>query len=358
VLDAHESLRREAEDPGWVGFPTTGRTRYAAFQIFRVDELEEMAGFLPLDNIGSRAEILASGTPSPLMVGFGAGEYRRSLALFEESAGVALRWGALLRAALDLGVGARVHLALGDLTSADAWHARAMSLAERAGNPPYAALQLLGHPVERRWLVERLEGFAPVADALRPTVDEPAIENRWVAAPTWAFAAYANAVLGRSELALGYLERARRAIELGRGQAPNYTFMICWAAAAVWELGHADWAPLIERQLLGKTIAGDFRYPSTDARLAMAWMCALQGRHDEASAWFAKARAVLDEQGARPLRAITDLEEARMLARRGAPGDRERALPLLDAALGGFEAIGMPGWIRCARALRGELGGR
>jgi hypothetical protein len=197
-----------------------------------------------------------------------------------------------------------------------------------------------------------------MADALRPTVDEPSLENRWVAAPVWAFSAYVNTVLGRPELALGYLERTRRAIELGVGQAPNYTYMICWAAAAVWELERADWAPVLERNLLAKTIAGDFRYPSTDARLAMAWMCALQGRHDGASEWFARARTVLDEQGALPLRAITDFEEARMLARRGAPGDGDRALPLLDAALRGFEAIGMPGWFRRAEALRAELGGR
>ena len=106
-----------------------------------------------------------------------------------------------------------------------------------------------------------------------------------------------------------------------------------------------------------KTLTADRRYPSTDARLAMAWMSALQSRYDEASAWFTKARAVLDEQEARPLRAITDFEEARMLARRAAPGDGERALPLLDAALRQFEAIGMPGWIRRAEALRRELGG-
>jgi class 3 adenylate cyclase len=40
-----------------------------------------------------------------------------------------------------------------------------------------------------------------------------------------------------------------------------------------------------------------------------------------------------------------------------APGDRERVLPLLDAAVRQFEAIGMPGWVRRAEALRHELGG-
>ena len=47
----------------------------------------------------------------------------------------------------------------------------------------------------------------------------------------------------------------------------------------------------------------------------------LQGRYDEAREWFAQARAVLDEQGARPLRAITEgIERAsHPLARRRPP---------------------------------------
>jgi len=98
-------------------------------------------------------------------------------------------------------------------------------------------------------------------------------------------------------------------------------------------------------------VASDFRYPMVDGRLALAWVCALTGRHGEASEWFAMARTVLDEQGARPLRAIVDYDEALMYARRGEPGDAERARPLLDAARAQFRSLGMPGWIRCAEAL-------
>jgi len=97
-----------------------------------------------------------------------------------------------------------------------------------------------------------------------------------------------------------------------------------------------------------------------DGRLALARLCALRRRYDEARDWFAKARTVLDEQGARPLRAIVDYDEALMYARRGAPGDSERARPLLDAALRQFRTLGMPGWIRRAEALlkSGAAGGR
>lgn len=55
--------------------------------------------------------------------------------------------------------------------------------------------------------------------------------------------------------------------------------------------------------------AGSARVDSdyTDARLSLARLCAVAGRPEEAREWFVRERAVLDEQGARPLRAITDL---------------------------------------------------
>ena len=41
-----------------------------------------------------------------------------------------------------------------------------------------------------------------------------------------------------------------------------------------------------------------------------------------------------------------------MYVRRGGDGDRDRALPLLEAALAQFRAIGMSGWIRRVVELR------
>jgi ATP/maltotriose-dependent transcriptional regulator MalT len=88
--------------------------------------------------------------------------------------------------------------------------------------------------------------------------------------------------------------------------------------------------------------------PNVDGRLVLARLCALRGRWDEAADWFARARTVLEEQGARPLRAIADFDEAVMYQRRGAPGDRERALGVLDRARRRFEELGMTGWLRRA----------
>jgi hypothetical protein len=92
-------------------------------------------------------------------------------------------------------------------------------------------------------------------------------------------------------------------------------------------LGRTDHIEAIECNLREKTIAPDFRYPMQDARLSLARLCALQERYQEGVEWFDKARAVLDEQGARPMRAIVDFDEAWMYLRRSASGDRERARP-------------------------------
>jgi hypothetical protein len=144
------------------------------------------------------------------------------------------------------------------------------------------------------------------------------------------------------------------AVERAGGGVSGYTSLICHCCEALWRLGRADFADVLERNLLAKTLAGDFRAPGVDARLAMAQLCALTGRPGEAHEWFERARAVLDEQGARPLRALVDLDEAWMEIRRGPHGDRDRARALLAVACEQFQAIGMPGWIERAEALRAQ----
>jgi hypothetical protein len=91
------------------------------------------------------------------------------------------------------------------------------------------------------------------------------------------------------------------------------------AAETLWLLDRRDHLPMIEAALRDKALLGDFRFPMMDARLALARLCALDGSHDEASRWFANARTVLDAQGARPLRAIVDYDEALMHRRPAAP---------------------------------------
>jgi hypothetical protein len=89
-----------------------------------------------------------------------------------------------------------------------------------------------------------------------------------------------------------------------------------------------------------------------DIRLALGRLCALDGRFDEANHWFGQARFVLEEQGARPLRAIVDFDQALMYAR---ARQHARARPPLATAVAAFELIGMTGWLHRAALLDASL---
>ena len=199
---------------------------------------------------------------------------------------------------------------------------------------------------------ESFEAFLPL---IEDTLSQSTPELRWVMASWRSVAAAASADLGRTEAALRWLADVVPALERAPGSALNYAAMAFLAAGTLWRLERTDHLATIERSLLSKVIGPDFRYMNTDARLAMAWLRALEGCIDEAREWFARARDMLDEEGSRPLRAQVDLEEARMYARRGAPGDRERALELCELALAQFEPLGLDGWISRTRDLQREL---
>jgi hypothetical protein len=124
----------------------------------------------------------------------------------------------------------------------------------------------------------------------------------------------------------------------------------------LWLLEQNDHAEVVEAALREKVIPPDFRFPMVDGRLALARLCALKGRHDEASHWFTEARHILAEQRARPLLAITDYDEALMHLRRGEPEDLDPARSLLNTARRQFEEIGMTGWMRRADELQARLG--
>jgi tetratricopeptide (TPR) repeat protein len=305
---------------------------------------------IPPPSFASRAEILAQPHVFSFALVYQVGEYRRAVEAAEDLAERQVTRGAFALAALELENAARALIAVGEVGRAEERHARAFALADRIGAPAFVTAQLLGSIFERARL--RGEGYAELFASTQVLRDDPGLENRWLRAAIMAATAYGAAELGQPELALAQIEQVMPAIEQRTGQMNNYTFIVFWTSAALWELGEPRFADRIEPNLLEKTIKPDFRYVSTDARLAMAWLCALQGRPDEAREWFAKARVVLGEQGARPLRAITDFEEARMHARLGSRGDRARGLALLDAADPEFAAIGMPGWLRRSQELR------
>jgi hypothetical protein len=284
-----------------------------------------------------------------------AGEYARALVLASQLSAECAARGQLGLAATVVTVAASCESALGNLGASGEALAHASELAERVGNPPLLALLLQAVAFEHAGI--RGEGyrlFLPVIDQLLAADTR---ETRWAMAGLWTCAAHVCAHERRGDDALHALHRVLPAIERAAGWAATYTLMIYLAIEVLWTLDRVDHADVLERHLREKTLAPDFRYPHTDARLALARLCVLTGRFDEARQWFQNARLVLDEQGARPLRAIVDFDEAWMEVRRGGVGDRQRALALLDAARSPFESIGMPGWLRRAEGLRQQLGG-
>jgi DNA-binding SARP family transcriptional activator len=357
LLANYDLDRRQAIDPDFPGITLDLPERREVSRILlanapsSLDRGQLTGGCLVFE---SREDAVERAGLIPYVMATIAGEYTRALALSNPLAARSMERGQLARAASQQATVARCQSALGNLAASREALAHATELAERVGNRPVLALVLQGSMAfEHTGIVG--EGYGLFLPVINRFLAEDAQETRFLGGVVGALGALLYAHEGRGEDALRALERALPAIERAAGCAHNYTVVIYFAIEALWVLERRDHADMLERNLRQKTLAPDFRYHHTDARLALARLCALTSRFDEAREWFEKARRVLDEQGARPLRAITDFDEAWMEVRRGRDGNRERALALLDAARGPFESIGMPGWARRADELRKQI---
>jgi hypothetical protein len=200
------------------------------------------------------------------------------------------------------------------------------------------------------------EGVDEIVGLLAALVAAPPPPLRWAFGMLLAWSGRLAAYSGRADEALDHLGRLVAWMERAPAWSGAFAVLVNHAAETLWLLDRVDDADRIESAVREKIVQPDFRGPLVDGRLSLARLSALTGRHDEAVAWFAEARRVLEEQGARPLLAITDYDEALMYARRGASGDGERARPLLAAAHRQFDALGMDGWTGRAEELRSRLG--
>jgi len=295
----------------------------------------------------SRAEIIArvAYPECHLLVG----DYRQGVSTLQALAEEYESHGWLVWAATSLAIAARFNVALGEFTDVQEARRRAAALAKSSAEPWVATVQLLGAEDEFRLAMD--ENWDAPLESVGPGMGHGRA-MKWYQANVGAVIARTHAHMGRVERAIRRLGSVLPAIEHAPGWTETYITIVCNAAATLWLTERTDHINVIERNLREKVIEPDFRFPMMDGRLTLARLSALQQRHDEAVEWFAKARAVLDEQSARPLRAITDFDEAWMYLRRGVPGDRERAASLLDAALQQFRALGMTGWIRRAERLK------
>jgi hypothetical protein len=240
-------------------------------------------------------------------------------------------------------------IALGHLSEGRRSLERADALSVRLGTPIPSVIysrHLLCLVVDEGW--ERIEGtFAFLAAS-----DDPALA--WARGFIYGVEAQIAGRHGDPEKAVAAVGRCVAWLE----RAPAWTVLLpltAWGAAeALWLLERFDHGEAVERALREKVIPADFRF-GIEGRLALARLCAVSGRHDEAQQWFAEARRRLDEEGSRPLRAMCDFDEALMYARRAGVGDADRARPLLTAARRQFDDIGMTGWRRRAEEVQAQL---
>jgi class 3 adenylate cyclase len=282
-----------------------------------------------------------------------AGDCRRGLPQWQERAVDAERSGRIALAMESWAFVARCQIAMGEFTAARAAYDRAIAFAARFNRPSFQLVNLMS--VRYDFLFALDDGWAEIIKV--PGEDDmlgnPPFELKWALAAAYATAAHALAQQNQFEQAGQILAAVRDPLLRGAPWGFTYCFTACEAAAVIWQTGCTEHIEVVEESLL-KILTPDFRYPSRDARLSMARLCAVQGRYEEANQWFGKACDVLDEQGWRPLRAIADYDRALMYLRRGAPGDDARAEPFLRASLAQFRELGMTGWIR--RAERSALG--
>lgn len=284
------------------------------------------------------------------------GDAHRAKRDFADALATAEREGRVAEQVLIHGQLARGYAALGEFGEARASLDRCAGLIARLPGPSVHTQQFEIAEIELR--AARGEPLVLESDVSQ----QRGAESGYARALSFSIGAVVFAQADDPAGALAALALALPAIERAPIGEVNLACVLCNSAWALWILERTDHIEAIEKSLREKVVAPDHRFILQDGRLALARLCALTGRYEEASEWFAKARTVLEEDGQRPLRAIVDYDEALMYARRNAAGDGTvaggdpaRVLPLLDAAMQQFAEIGMTGWTRQAEELRTTL---
>jgi tetratricopeptide (TPR) repeat protein len=341
--------RREAEaNEGHRGIPLDSAERREAAAILRAAKLDPL-GPAPMEAVFDSRED-AGKTSNLVILSLWAGEYAATLPLFEAEGREAEALGRLARGARAWAGVACCHGALGQLDEARRFYGQAQDLAVRLGAPVPSLIYpqyLLASALDEGW--EELAAlFVALASSTHPTL-------AWTLGFANAGAAMATARLGRGDEALAAVERLVPWLERAPAWTLGFPVMACGAAEALWVLQRTDNLEPIERALRDKLLPSGFRYPMVDGRLALARLCAVGGRLDEALDRFAEARRSLDEEGVRPLRAVCDFDEAMTRLRRAGAGDAEAARSLLLGARRQFEELGMSGWLRRADHLAADL---
>ncbi len=344
--------RQAAEDPVHPGIPKDTAERRESARILREAHLDPL-GPAPMESVfDTRQEALTS--TNLIVLGLAAGEYQHCLPLLEAESAEAESLGRIARAVRGWSMATLCQAALGQLDAAATSMARAEALSARLGTPILIvvnAQEALAMALDEGW-----EPIAELCDKVLVPVAEANPALAWGLGFVYSAAAHASAACGRADDAMRHLGSLVPWLEEAPGWLLTFVRQVAVAAGTLWRLQRLDHLDLIEWALREKVIAPDFRYPRVDGRHALAQLCALSGRTEEAARWFADARRVLGEQGALPLLAQCDYDEALMNHRLGTPSGEERAKALLGQAWQQFARLRMRGWSRRAEELAAQLG--
>ena len=112
----------------------------------------------------------------------------------------------------------------------------------------------------------------------------------WGLGYMYGYLSLISARLQRDDDALNYLQLLLLWLERAPAWTVGFPEMTCLAAETLWRLERRDQVGVVEQAVREKVLKPDFRSTMVDGRLALARLCALSGRHDEAQRWFAEAR--------------------------------------------------------------------
>ena len=324
--------RQEAADPEHPGMPLDLPGRRTALTILhesgRLVGRGDLGRYALAAIYGRRDRIPPAAALDPTVAAFLLGDYAAAAPGFEQAADTAQAHGQLAWEVYCRSGAARCQVSLGDVAAAQQTIERCRELVSRLLDlqPSWQMVHYQGTEdavalvLDEGW-PERLAAIALLL--------EPNPERHWGICCVSAIAARIHARMGGVDMALPLLSRPVRALRQAPAWAPNYARVAYEVSETLWLLDRRDHLSVIETALREKVLPTDFRFPMTDTRLALARLCALEGRHSEARQWFDAARKTLDEQAARPLRAVVDHDEALMFLR---IGDRSSAGPLIDTA--------------------------
>ncbi|HEY4409537.1 MAG TPA: AAA family ATPase, partial [Acidimicrobiia bacterium] len=348
LLVSFDDERRAAADDELPGVPLETPDRLESARILRAANIDPLAPAALEAPSRCRAELLDSGNLALQIMN--NGRFTEALVGLRKEAETALRRGQLFRASRCLAFGAICSAVLGFPDEGRRALAEARVLADRIGRPN--AVELYGKENLAVFWDEGVDEITSVVGGLL-AADPPPL--RWARGFFHAWVARLAAYRGDTDEALEQLGRLVAWIERAPAWASGLSCMANHGVEVLWVLGRTEHLDRLEAVIRHKLVEPDWRGPGVDARLSMARLCILTARHSEAPAWFASARQVLGEQGARPLLAIVDLDEARLHVLAEGPAERERARPLLDSARAEFEALGMTGWLGRAEEVRSLL---